>query len=294
MNDADPGFFAGLDLFECRVAILGLGLMGGSLALALKGRCRAILGSDPDPAALALAHKRQVADLLSADPAELLPQADLVVLAAPVRAILGLLASLPRLHPGSPVVMDLGSTKRTVVAAMGGLPERFDPLGGHPMCGRERGTLAAADAGLFQGRTFALTALPRTSSHACRLAEQLVRTLGAQPLWLDPETHDRWTASSSHLPYLAANALAAVTPPEVAPMVGTGFLSTTRLAVSPVEMMMDVVLTNRENVLTALERLRGQLERLEISLKQNNETALRAALLEGAARRELLVPPSAN
>ncbi len=294
MNDADPGFFAGPRLSECRVAILGLGLMGGSLALALKGRCRAILGCDPDPAALALARERQAADQLAADPAELLPQADLVVLAAPVRAILGLLASLPGLHPGPAVVLDLGSTKRAVVAAMSGLPERFDPLGGHPMCGRERGTLAAADPGLFQGRTFAFTALPRTSRRACELAEELACAIGAQPLWLDPETHDRWTASSSHLPYLAANALAAVTPPEVAPMVGTGFLSTTRLAVSPVEMMLDVVLTNRENVLPALVRLRGQLERLETSLKQNDEAALRAALQEGAARRELLAPPAAN
>jgi prephenate dehydrogenase len=290
MSAEDPAFFARPNLANCRVAIVGLGLMGGSLALALRGKCRMLLGSDPDPAALELARSCHAVDDCASDPAEILPQADLVILAAPVRAILRLVRDLPRLHPGRAMVIDLGSTKRSVLQAMQALPERFDPLGGHPMCGRERGTLAAADAKLFEGKTFAFAALARTSPQARDFALELAQAVGARPLWLDAETHDRWTAASSHLPYLVANALASSTPADVAPMIGTGFQSTTRLAVSPVEMMLDVVLTNRENVQAALRRFQDQLAQIQVSLEQNDEAMLRALLQAGAQQRELIVP----
>jgi len=292
MNDEEPGFFTPPPLADCSVAILGLGLMGGSLALALRGRCRRLLGSDPDPATRELAINERAVDQVSANPADLLPQADLVVLAAPVRAILRLLADLPAMHPGRAVVIDLGSTKRQVVAAMQALPARFDPLGGHPMCGREKGGLSSADPTLFQNRTFAFAALERTSQAACHLAEELARAVEAQALWLDSETHDRWTAASSHLPYLVSNALASATPDEVAPMIGTGFLSATRLAVSPGEMMADVLLTNRDYLLAALARFRTQLDRLEACLAADDDAALRALLRSGALQRERLVSSS--
>jgi prephenate dehydrogenase len=290
VNADDPGFFTPPQLAECRVAIVGLGLMGGSLALALRGHCRQLLGCDPDPAALELARQRNVVDQMALTPGEILPQADLVVLAAPVRAILGLLAALPQFHPGQAVVLDLGSTKHKIGQAMAALPERFDPIGGHPMCGRERGTLAAADAELFKERTFAFTALERTSPQARALANELTLTIGARPIWLDPVTHDRWTAATSHLPYLVANALAAATPDEVSPLAGPGFASTTRVAVTPSGMMLDVLLTNRENVLAVLGRFRGQLEQLEAALEQGDETTLQTLLLAGAMQREKLVP----
>src|SRR5512142_2192162 len=135
-----------MGLSETRVAILGLGLMGGSLALALRGRCAELIGIDPDPAVLDLASRWRLVDRLDAQPARLLPEADVVVLAAPVRAILRLLADLPAAHPGAPVVLDLGSTKGDVLRAMDGLPGRFDPIGGHPMCGKERSSLREAEA----------------------------------------------------------------------------------------------------------------------------------------------------
>ena len=289
MNDDDPGFFTRPSLSECRVAILGLGLMGGSLALALRGRCRKILGYDPDPRAVALAGERQAVDLAAGDPRSILPGADLVILAAPVRAILQQLADLPDLHPGHAVVIDLGSTKKEIVAAMNCLPERFDPVGGHPMCGREKGTLAAADKELFQTHTFAFAALERTSAYARRLAEELAQAIGARPLWLDVETHDRWTSATSHLPYLVANALAISTPRESAPMIGTGFISTTRLAATPVDMMMDIVLTNRANILQNLRNFRGRLDQIERCLMEGDEATLRELLKEGAAQREDLI-----
>ncbi|MDI6770929.1 MAG: prephenate dehydrogenase/arogenate dehydrogenase family protein, partial [Anaerolineales bacterium] len=112
---------------KSKIAIIGLGLMGGSLALVLKGKCAALFGLDPHHATLELARRQNIVDLADSDPAKLLPQADLVILAAPVPAILTLLQQLPDFTPNQCIVLDLGSTKRLIVDAMSRLPERFDP-----------------------------------------------------------------------------------------------------------------------------------------------------------------------
>ena len=243
-------------LSSSRIAIAGLGLMGGSLALALRDRCRSLLAYDPDQDAIAHALQNNIVDQASTNPVEILPLADVVVLAAPLKAILDLIQELPSFHPGSPIVFDLGSTKVEVIQAMDGLPSRFDPFGGHPMCGKETGGLRYADPSIFQGAAFAFTALQRTSSRARSFAEHLAAAIGSQPLWIDPETHDQWTAATSHLPYLIASALSSSTPLETAPLIGTGFRSTTRIAAAPASTMLDVLDTNRSNVLESLHRFR--------------------------------------
>jgi len=282
MSDDDPAFFAG------RVAILGLGLMGGSLALALRGKCAALLGIDPDLQTVELALQQHIVDLAAVEPAVLLPQADVIVLAAPVNAIIGLLQELPLLHQGSPIVIDLGSTKVKIMDSMQMLPERFDPLGGHPMCGKEVSGLANADARLFQGATFAFTASPRTSPHARQFAEWLAASIGACPLWIEAATHDRWVAATSHLPYLVANALACTTPVETAPLAGPGFRSTTRLAVTPPGVMLDVLMTNQAAVLESLRSFRVHLERVERLLAQGDFDALQELLGEGARHKQII------
>ncbi len=276
-------------LSNCRIAILGLGLMGGSLALRLRGQCQLLLGCDPDPATLALARQWNLADQVSDQPGDILPQADLVILAAPVRVILALLDELPALHPGNAAVLDLGSTKTRIVQRMQTLPERFDVLGGHPMCGKERSGLANADPNLFQSAPFALTLLPRTSQRLRRLAEQLVYLVGANPLWLEAETHDRWVAATSHVPYLVANALAAATPLEVRPLVGPGFRSTTRLAPSNWIMMNDILETNRPNILAGLQRFRQQIDELEDRLTAGDLQAVEELTVQGARNYEALI-----
>ena len=270
----------GSELAESRVVILGLGLMGGSLALALRGKVAALLGVDTDPATLALAQAWGVADRLSDDPAELLPLADFIILATPVSAILEQVRALPRLHPGNATVLDLGSTKADIVEAMSDLPERFDPIGGHPMCGKETASLVHAEAALYAGAPFALTPLPRTTPQGIRLAAQLVQAVGAHPVWLDPETHDRWVASTSHLPYLVAAALAAATPHKAAPLIGPGLRSTTRLAATSPQMMLDILSTNRLPILAALQVFHHQIDTLEDLLEKEDFTALEHALTQ--------------
>lgn len=276
-------------LTPARVAILGLGLMGGSLAMALRGKCASLLGIDSNPDTLALARRLRIVDQAGSRPEELLPDADVVILATPVRVIMDLLAELPSLHSGQAVVIDLGSTKMSIMQAMASLPDRFDPVGGHPMCGKERSSLANAEAGLFRGAPFAFTPLPRTTPHGRSLATQLARALGAEPLWLDPETHDRWVGATSHLPYLIANVLAAVVPVEAAPMVGTGLRSTTRLAPSPLNVMQDILMTNRENVLAGVRRFQERMDRLEKHLAAGDEQGLSELLAQGALNYEKLI-----
>lgn len=276
-------------LSSARIAILGLGLMGGSLALALKGRCQAVLAADSDPETVSTARRLEVVDQISTNLDEIVPQADLVILAAPINAILSLIENLPNLHPGTAIVLDLGSTKRQIVQKLETLPPRFDPLGGHPMCGKETSGLQHAEASIFKAATFAFTPLARTSRRARSTAEQLAAAVGSRPLWLDPDTHDRWTAATSHVPYLTAAALTLATPAETSPLAGPGFRSSTRVAATPASIMLDVLSTNRENILEGLDRFRRQLDVLEEKLSRNEIGSLELALDLGASRRRELI-----
>jgi len=181
-------------------------------------------------------------------------------------------------------VLDLGSTKRQVVAAMQALPERFDPIGGHPMCGKEKASLNYAEARLYQKAPFALTPLPRTTPAARALAGQLAEAIGARPLWLDADTHDHWVAATSHLPYLVANALAAATPLDALSMAGPGLRSTTRLAGSSLQMMSDILGTNQDFVLGRLAQFRQALDQLEAALVEGDESGLVESLSLGQER----------
>jgi len=267
-------------LANSKIAIIGLGLMGGSLALGLRGKCAALYGVDPHPATLELALSQHIVDYADSDPAKLLPEVDLVILAAPVPAILTLLEKLPTFTSNPCIVMDLGSTKRLVVEAMAKLPERFDPIGGHPICGKEKLSLANAERTLYYAAPFLLTPLERTSSRALSAANQIIEALGAKGKTLDAVDHDRILASTSHLPFLISSALARTTPEDVAPFVGPGFKSTSRLAGTSSSMMLGVLQSNRENVLNALHGMQAELAQIESALSAGDFVKLEKLLNE--------------
>ena len=278
------------NLSAARVAIAGLGLMGGSLALALRGRCRELVGVDSSPDVLAVACERGLVKR-AATLSEAARSCDVLVLAAPVRGILAQLDELRRLRPPArpPIVLDLGSTKSAIAQAMNDLPPGYDPIGGHPMCGKEVSGLAHAEPGLFQNKVFVLVPLARTSPAALALASALAAAIGARPWVLAPEQHDRLAAVSSHLPYLAAAALVgtahAAGDDQVWTMAASGFRDTSRLAASDVTMMLDILLTNRIALLETLARYRAELDALMGLLEAGEAEALRAGLTAIQAER---------
>ena len=268
------------NLAESKIAIIGLGLMGGSLALGLRGKCDAIYGIDPHLPTLELALSQHIVDFADSDPAKLLPEVDLVILSAPVPAILTLLEQLPALTPNPCIIMDLGSAKHLIVEAMSKLPERFDPIGGHPICGKEKLSLANAERTLYYAAPFLLTPLERTTPRALSAANQIIDALGAKCTVLDAVEHDRILASTSHLPFLISSALALTTPEDVTPFVGPGFKSTSRLAGTSSSMMLGVLQSNRENVLNALHGMQNRLVEIEAALSASDFSKLESLLNE--------------
>ena len=190
-------------------------------------------------------------DEATTDLSAALSQADVVILATPVRVILRQLAEIGPLLPEGCLLMDLGSTKAQIVAAMAKLPPHVQPLGGHPMCGKETSGIEVADPAIYQGRTFILSPLPRTSPEALALGEALARAAGANPLVIDGARQDYLVATVSHLPYLLACALVRTADattsqdPLVWKIVAGGYRDTSRVAGSDVTMMVDILMTNQ-------------------------------------------------
>ncbi len=253
-------------LFE-RVAIVGTGLMGSSFGLALKARglARDVAGvSSPEVAGEAL---RVGAIDRIATHEEALAEADLVLLAQPIRRLLKTIEIIDTyLRPGT-LVTDVGSTKVSICAAATGFIHRGHFVGGHPMAGKEKRGPEAASATLFAGRTWVLTeAEPRL--------EALVRALGARPVVLSAEEHDRLVAWSSHLPQVLSTTLAAMLEGSQAETVaGPGLRDMTRLALSSFDLWDDILATNRSNVDAALAELIAQLDAARRELGQNELAA---------------------
>ncbi|NPA06684.1 MAG: prephenate dehydrogenase/arogenate dehydrogenase family protein [Chloroflexi bacterium] len=268
-----------------RVAVVGLGLMGGSLAMALKPHVDTLYAVDIDPRTRALARERGIAHVVSGNPEEVLPHADIIILATPVQSIVEMVHALPHWVRHPVQVLDVGSTKQAVCQALAQLPPRFDPIGGHPIAGKEVSGLTHADPGLFRGAPFVFTPLPRTTARARRMAESLAHLLGARPVWLeDPAAHDRYLAYTSHVAYLLSLAMTLATPDEASPFIGPGFRSVARLAGSSPRMMRDILATNQAAVLEALDHVLAEMEHLRALLAEATPDAWEAVFREGQAR----------
>ncbi len=257
------------------IAVVGCGLIGGSVALALREAwpaCR-LIAIDRAPVVEA-ARRLQVVDDGGEDLA-LADGADLILLAAPVRQNIGVLRDLVTCVPGTALVHDVGSTKRAIVEAARGLPKRLRFVGGHPLAGAATGGIEAARADLFRGRPWILT-----PSSACDAADvsrvtSLAAAVGALPRTMDPVAHDRLMAYLSHLPQLAVSALMQVvgerTGREGLSLAGTGLRDTCRLASSPAGTWRDVAATNVEALGAAIDDLTAALQSLKTDLSAGQQ-----------------------
>jgi prephenate dehydrogenase len=230
------------------------------------------------------------------DLAEGVGQADVVVLATPVRIIVRQLVEIGPLLPEGCLLMDLGSTKARIVKEMAHLPPHVQPLGGHPMCGKETSGIQVADGALYQGCTFILCPLPRTLESSLSLGRELAEAAGAHPLVLDGQRQDFLVGTVSHLPYLIACALVATadatTSADAAAweIVAGGYRDTSRVAGSDVTMMLDILLTNRDEVLKAVGVYQAKLAGLARSLEDGDEGRLRDALSTIRQKRMEMFP----
>jgi prephenate dehydrogenase len=287
-----------MELSNSQVTVVGLGLMGASLAGGLRGKCRRVVGVARRAESIEIALVRGFVDWGTTDVAEGVREADVVVFATPVRIIVQQLREIAPLLPEGCLVMDLGSTKGRIAAEMERLPDHVQPLGGHPMCGKEKSGIEVADPALYKGCTFILSPLKRTSDEALALGRALAEAVDAVPLVLGPERQDFLVATVSHLPYLLACALVATADattsqdPAAWEVVATGFRSTSRLAGSDVTMMTDILLTNREEVLRALGAYQEHLGELIHLLETADEERMREVLSAIREIRREMYPAS--
>ena len=256
-------------VFE-KIAIVGLGLIGGSMALAARKtwpRCLVIGVDDKD--VLERAMVRHAIDVAASD-LTVIGEADLVVLAAPVRENVTLLGELEQYVTGSAIVTDVGSTKREVVSEARSLPTRFTFIGGHPLGGAPRAGIEYARPDLFVGRPWVFTPVSDGGGVALDRLTEFVSAFGAVPRVMPAFEHDHLLAFLSHLPQLTASALMHVVGEESGAdgmaLTGRGLSDTTRLASSPVEIWRDICATNADQIGLALETLIAELQELRDSL----------------------------
>ena len=279
-----------------RCCIIGLGLMGASVGLAL-GKYRVVAerwGYDSDPGVMAAARNRgSVEQTAALGPA--LQGAELVILAAPVGQILKMLQEIAPLVPQGALVTDVGSTKKEIVAAREKfLPAGVTGIGGHPMAGSEQSGAAAADPALLKKAAYILTPTQQTPRPALKRLQQMVRAVGAKPFILEPEAHDRLVALLSHLPYLAAVALvqtlqgSGYEPALLGALMGNGFRDTTRIAKGKPEMWLDIVRTNKTFLEEALKDFQGELNFLQNDIKEESGTEIFKLLAETRLFRRAL------
>ncbi len=259
-----------------RIAVVGLGLVGGSIALAARATWpqALVIGVDRN-AVLEQAMVRHAIDVAS-DDLMIISEANLVLLATPVAEIVRLMPRLPDCVRTDAVVTDVGSTKRAVMAAARGLPARLPFIGGHPLAGAARGGFEAARPDLCVGRLWLLVPGADGSADALGKLTPFIEGLGAVPIVVaSAAEHDRMLALLSHLPQLAASALMAVVGEGVGAeglaLAGRGLVDTTRLASSPADIWRDICATNADEIGPALDRLIVTLQQLRDRLTAGEE-----------------------
>jgi prephenate dehydrogenase len=273
---------------RARVAIVGVGLIGGSLGMALRerGLAETVIGIGRNPETLQRAIALGAIDSFTPDLADAAPQADLVVLATPIPLILRDLERLPGLLKSGAVVTDVGSTKAEIAAGgathLGGA---FVP--GHPMAGSEKSGVEAARTNLFEGATWAITPTDVTDPKATEKIVQLAEAVGARVVRLTPESHDRAVALTSHLPHVLAYALGALAgkqakyEPRLFDLAAGSFASATRVAHSSPELWRDISLSNRAALLETLKAYRAELDTTLAALEADDAAALESAFARG-------------
>lgn len=283
------------------IAIVGLGMIGGSIAIGLKRYVTpspVILALDYDADALALAKQQQVADWTGQNPGPELLQADVVFICTPVLQMESVAAAISPFLKSGAIVTDVGSTKAWLASQMNSLlPETVRYIGGHPMTGRERSGFWAADGDLFRNKWYLICPVADTDPEALQTIRTLAEALGAKVDIMDVSQHDQCAAVISHTPHIAAAALVNLLdcypdPRNSLRLAGGGFRDTTRIASSNADMWADVCISNAPAILDSLQAFQGILSNLSAAVECGDRTAIREFFASAKAHRDSLLEQS--
>lgn len=275
-----------------KIAIVGTGLLGASL-------CLAIAPAFPSVFVCGFSHRRQtrqkarrlqIANQIAESLQDCVQDADIVILATPIRTFPGLFREIVPFLKSTCVVTDVGSTKQ--------LPHRWARevfgskiayVGSHPIAGSEKRGVEFARDDLFVGANCILTRTSSTCASALRLLERFWKRLGCRVHMMTPARHDRIFAHISHLPHMAAVALVNANSADILPYAGKGFIDTSRVASGPANIWADILLTNPQNCIEGIDRLIVELKKIRTAIVQNDDKRLEHLLEQARAKRQTLI-----
>ncbi len=282
------------NLSQMKVAIVGLGQIGGSLAKAFtKEKMFAeIIGVDKNPKTIAEAKRLKVVNRATNDLKKAILQADLVILAVPVRQIIKILPKVAASMKKEAILYEVGSAKDEVFKTIKRLPQKINYIGLHPMTDTEKEGIDAADENLFRNKTFMIFPSKNSRKSSLRFVLKLIKKLKAMPLIMNIKEHDPIMAKVSHLPYLFSIALVNSTFnskfPNLNKVLGGSFKDATRVAKSSPEMMLDVLITNRKNIIRQIDGTSKELLLYKSFLQNGDEDKLSTKIMKAKKVRSQL------
>ncbi len=273
------------------VAIIGVGLIGGSIGLALRGRglAQKVIGVGRTQRRLRIAQQLGALSSFTTDLAQGVEQADLVVVCTPVATIVEQVRRISQFCPVGSLITDAGSTKGEICSSLSAEScgtAHF--VGSHPMAGSEKSGPEFADADLFEDSVTIVTPTDQSAEQHVLTIEQFWKSLGSRVVQMAPDEHDRAVASVSHVPHLVASALAAATGLEDLPLAAGGWRDTTRVASGDVELWRQILTENRRHVLQSLISFEKLLSEFRQALEQNDTAAITRLLDAGKQNRDAL------
>ena len=274
------------------VAIIGIGLIGGSIGIALRERkiVKKVIGIGRSQASLRTARRVGAVDSTTVDMVKGVAEADLVIACTPVGRIVEDIRTAAKFAREGTLLTDAGSTKQTIIARLEAepLPNGCRFLGAHPMAGSEKTGAVNADGELFEGRIAVLTPTPQTQATDFDRLSKFWTALGSVVIRMSPEEHDRAVAQTSHLPHATAVALSASLPEELYRMTGTGFRDTTRLASGSPELWRDIFKENRDNVIRAMTGFAKKFSELAEAIRSGDDQRIFDLLADAQKKRDAL------
>ncbi len=272
-----------------RAVIVGVGLLGGSIGMALRTRriAKQVIGFSPRSNSLDTAIARGAIDASADSLEDACRGADLAIICTPVQSVADFAQKCFVTMPTG-LITDVGSTKQSIVAAVAQSPVAANFVGSHPLAGSEKSGVEHARENLLDRKLVIVT--PDESSNAARVqaTEQLWHSLGARTLRLNPTDHDAAVARISHLPHILASALAAATPAQLLPLAASGWCDTTRVASGGANLWRQILEDNRQPVVAALEDFISDLQQWLVALRESDGIQLEKLLLEGKQKRDAL------